>query len=296
MILVSFDGIALPRGDATQEVGTAEVNSTLVTSIGGYVDYVGNGRRKLARTMKITVSGLLYGETGYIIDEAGNRIVDETGNRQVIYPKNDLRSQVEQLYDRIGTVGRLIREYLDDGTQQWVDARLLKVSWDRKINERTIMANVTCTFETTMIAWRTMTVASLTSTIPEPFVIVNPGVRVTSNIPVLDAILTVTVTNAAVVEFSFYTGRVSTGTKNGCSFKWFGFATIGSVLVFDSGKKTVTLNGEPVYSGMTFDSVDHFRPAWIELVPSTQYCAYSITQAISGAAATATMSYYGQYL
>lgn len=281
MKLVEFDGIALPSFDAEQDQGSAPVDSSVLDSIGGAYDWYGSGTRR-ARKMQISAGGIMLGETTYLVDEAGNRLVDEAGNALIAgSAARHLRQQLQALRSRTGVRGTLWRQRLEGTTEEWITARLLEVTWPRSVDERTVLANVTCRFESTMTAWRA---ASATSTSKS----VTDGTANALTVPVAgeaivyDAILTVARTSGTITAV--------TVTGSGISLTWTGSLASGT-LTLDAGAKTARIGSTDSYSGLTFNA-GHTARGWLPLQPGTMPLAVTVT----GGNATVAVSHYDQWL
>lgn len=282
--LVEFDGVSLPLYNAGQALGVAPVESTLVNSVGSVFDYYG-ARQRLARRYTISAEGEMLGETVYLIDAAGNRLVDEAGNALIAgSPAANLRGLLQALRSKIGVRGTLWRQRLDYPTaMEWITARCLDVSWDREVTERTVRARVKCTFESTMTAWRAAA-ATVASVSASANTLTGLRITVAGDAPVNDVVLRVQRTSGTITAV-----RVTVGDL-GVDWTWTGSIGASETLTLDAGARTVRENNVDVYSGLSFAAA-HTARGWLPLAPGMHACQVLCT----GGAATVSATHYDQW-
>lgn len=109
--IMSFDGVALPDFNTVDDLGTGEVESSLVDALNGSVDYYGS-TRKLPRAQKIPFRGAFVAQNGRLTDGLGRLLLD--GNKKYLLPTEqfftDLQQKTDALKSRLGVLGRLYRQ------------------------------------------------------------------------------------------------------------------------------------------------------------------------------------------
>lgn len=279
---VRFDGVSLPLYDHRQAHTPMAAESALRDSIGGAYDWRGTKRKK-GRKQTIPISGVYLGETEYLIDELYNYIVDESGNRIIAGNGYQvLQSQIDDLMAKVGVRGQLWREHIYDGTLEWKMARLLQMPWPRTFEDKGVIANVSCTFETSMEFWHAETatensVNAVAST-PISLNLTNLGQEID------DAVLTVTHTSGTITVIAIV------DYANGISWTWTGSLSGGNTLTFDCGAKTIRLGDSDSYSGFALGSL-HSGAGWLPLAAGEN----SLSVTLAGGNATVTVSHYNQY-
>jgi hypothetical protein len=109
---VTFDGVSLPLFDHSQEHAPMQAEPTLVDSIGGAYDWVGTARRK-GRKQIISLTGVYFGETTFLVDELGNFIVDDLAAFLIAGDSYQMaQAQVVALLEKKGVRGQLWRKRL----------------------------------------------------------------------------------------------------------------------------------------------------------------------------------------
>lgn len=277
--ITTFDDVALPIYNPAQDHTGAEVESSLARGAGGLFDTYGS-RRKAGSGQSIKLSGVYEGESLFWTDEAGNFIVDESGNFIIIGGETDnLRDQILTLRAKLGVLGTLYRTLLPGTTRQWVTARLLSVSHPQTTEDRLFKAELSCTFESSMNAWREEAfVTSAISMINGPVAL---AVAVGGFATVEDAIITIA-PSATITSL-----RV---TGNGIDWTWTGSLTAAQTLVIDCGAQTVLKGSVDAYSGFSLGA-GHTAQSWLPLAPGTN--VLNITANNTG---TFTVQHYNQVL
>lgn len=278
--IVEFCGVTLPYYNPEQQDSAAVVESALMDSVGGVTDYYGTLTRR-ARRYGIELTGIYLGETSYVVDEAGNQIVDESGN--IIIAGDGvsmLRAQVQALRAKTGVRGSLWRIRQDDDAREWITARLLSVTHDKRREEMGRLAKLSCSFESTHTAWRAET-ATTTSVSTTAGVGVGLVVPVGGDTGVQDAVLTVTRTSGTITAV--------TVTGAGIAWMWTGSLASGAVVV-DCGAQTVRKAGVDAYSGFALGS-GHTVAGWLPLEPGLT----PLTVTTTGGAATVAVQHYNQW-
>lgn len=278
--IVEFDGVTLPYYNPEQQDNAAQVESALMQSIGGVADYYGASTKR-ARMYGIELTGIYLGETSYLVDESGNYIVDESGNYIVAgTAENMLRGQVQALRSKTGVRGALWRIRQDDDVREWITARLLSVTHDKRREEMGRLAKMTCAFESAHTAWRAATAttesASLTTGIASVLSAANGG-----DVTVQDAVLSIAYTSGTITRVNV--------SASGVVWSWIGSLTSGT-LEIDCGAQTVRQAGVDAYSGFSLSS-SHTAAGWLPLEPGITPVSVKVT----GGAATATLTHYHQW-
>lgn len=276
-----FDGVPLPTANFEQAHDIAPIESDLQDSVGSVYDYRG-AARKAARKQTISLRGIYWGETGYMVDEAGNPIVDEAGNYLIAGDAvNMLRAQVDALRAKRGARGPLWRVRISDGARQWLTARLLQIAWQRTRPDMAVRAELSCLFESAMTAWRAETgtgvTASAAAATPTGLLVQNGG-----DVAVADAVLSVARTSGTITAV-----RVQ---GPGIDWTWTGSIGAGQTLQVDCGSQTMRRSGADVYGGWV-RAAAHTAPGWLPLALGDN--PFLVT--VAGGNATLTISHYNQF-
>lgn len=278
---IEFDGVPLPAANFEQQHDTAPIESDLLDSVGGVFAYHGNAQKR-ARRQTISLRGIYWGETSYLVDEAGNPIVDEAGNRLIAGDATAmLRSQVDALRAKRGVRGPLTRVRIDDGAEQWLTARLLQIAWQRTRPDMAVRAELSCQFESAMTAWRAETATSVTvsaaADVPTGLLAQNGG-----DIPVMDAVLTVAHTSGAITAV-----RVQ---GPGIDWTWTGAIEAGQTLTVDDGAQTMRVGSADAYSGWSRQT-GHTAPGRLPLAVGDT----ALTVTLTGGAGDVTLLHYNRF-
>lgn len=276
-----FDGVPLPTANFEQAHDIAPIESGLLDSVGGVYDYRG-AARKAARKQTISLRGIYWGETGYMVDEAGNPIVDEAGNYLIAGDAvNMLRAQVDALRAQRGARGPLWRVRISDGARQWLTARLLQIAWQRTRPDMAVRAELSCQFESAMTAWRAETESLAYNTAaagaPTGLLVQNGG-----DVTVSDAVFRVTRTSGTITGV-----RVS---GPGIDWTWTGSLGSGQTLTVDCGSQTMRLGLLDAYSGWS-RGAGHTAPGWLPLTVGDTL----LTVTLTGGAGDVTVTHYNQF-
>lgn len=283
--IIEFDGVALPLYDPSQDHTPTPTESSMIDSLGGAVDYFGS-RQRLGRKQQISITGTYLGETTYLVDGAGNRMVDEAGNYLIAgNGPTMLMSQIRALDEKQGTVGQLWRQRFSNGAREWKRARLLQVSLPQKVSDRTFMTTVECTFETLHNAWRaedaTVKNGSAANGVPLALLIANGG-----QIVVRDPVLTITRTSGTITQVDITLMAAET-----VALRWVGSLGSGQSLVLDAGAGTVRRAGADAYAGLS-RQVGHTARGWLPIPKGQSVLLVTVT----GGAASVSLSHYNQFL
>lgn len=278
---IEFDGVPLPAANFEQQHDTAPVESDLLDSVGGVFAYHGNAPKR-ARRQTISLRGIYWGETDYLVDDLGNPIVDEAGNRLIAGDATAmLRSQVDALRAKRGRQGALVRVRMDDGAEQWLTARLLQIAWQRTRPDMAVRAELSCQFESAMTAWRAETATSVTVSaaagVPTGLLTQNGG-----DVPVANATLAVARTSGTITAV-----RVQ---GPGIDWTWTGTLDTGQTLTVDCGSQTMRRSGADVYGGWV-RAAAHTAAGWLPLALGDN--PFLVT--VAGGNATITISHYNQF-
>lgn len=267
------------------DLGAPPANGTIVDSLAGGFNYLGNSRYYPKRH-PINYRGLYVTQTTYLVDEAGNRIVDEAGNYIVVANEATvLRSQIDDIKAQHGKWAYLVRRREDDGAEQFKYARLLNVAHVRTLSDTNRIARLDLTFEAEGKPWRSTFGAEATTSLTANAV---TGLSITTGgtEEVRDAVFTITatstITGLAIVRYgdpNFY-------------MQWTGSLTAGQSLVIDCGAHTVEKNGAEAYGGFSLYNGIHNGPDWMILSPSI---ANSLLIGLTGGPGNLSVVYFDQW-
>lgn len=277
-----FDGVLLPGYDASRNMGSGSVDSSLIASIGGVYDYYGSQQRA-PRKQQFDVRATYLGEVVYEVDESGNFMVDESGNFVVWGTSTEyLRTQVDAILAKRGAVGNLTRVRLDNETvEQTKSCRLLQVQFPQKQLGAKSLAEITCTFETAQVNWRDATASttstSLTAGAPKYLYAGNDG-----NVPLDDAIITIARTSGTISAVSLI--------GDGIDISWTGAIGASQSLVIDCGLQTVRIGTIDEYDGFCINA-GHTARGWFPM----NLGQTGLQATVTGGAATYTISWYNQW-
>jgi hypothetical protein len=260
-------------------------------AIGGSVDAWGGEESDADGTQSHALTGLYWGETTYLTDEAGNRIVDEAGNRIILGNGSTmLRSQITALREVYRKQGTLWRAHIEEGTlavtkRDWKTATFDQMSQPQVVGDRVFKATITCGFSTQMSNWhaetQTVVSSSVTAGTQKLIIVENAGETVE------DAVVTVTRTSGTVTAFS-----ISCATL-GIGWVWTGSLVSGDVLTIDDGADTVIKSssaGVLTDSYSTWGKSDHTARTWFRLPRGT----HLFTCTTLGGNATVQFRFYTQ--
>lgn len=279
--IYNFAGVALPLYNPTQDHNVS-VASTLTPAIGGVADYYGSQRR-LPKITQFSVRGIYAGDLYYLITEAGVYLADESNNQLIAHDTTaDLRLQLDALRGVIGTRSTLYRKRWDDSVIQWKQARLLQVRRTTATKERTVIAEIECTFDAPDAFWRSSTQTSATDNLVSGGMVAlnadNPGQETVD-----DAIVTITASGTI-------TSLAIACPAQGVAWTWSGSLSSGQVLLVDCGALTVRKNGIDAYSGFALGA-GHTARTWLPLAASVNNLEIT-----SDGPGTAAVTFYAQYL
>lgn len=284
------DGITvdLMTYNPRQDHSPVSAASALVDSIGGFYDVYGAAPAR-AQRQTISLSGTVFGELTYLVDEDGDYIVDEDNDYLIAGDAlTMLRSQLAAMRSAVRKLGTLWRMRLEWGqfggeVREWKTARFLRMSQPQVVGDRLLKAEVTCDFETHMSNWHAeeATTYSIDTTLGDwdYIAIENPGELVN------DAVLTVTQTSGAIIAV------VIRSVGMGIDLTWTG-GTLGTgqSLVIDSRSVTLPDGIVDAFGGILLDQTNHTVAGWLP-IPSG---AHSLGIYVNGGTATVTLSYYVQ--
>lgn len=279
---VEFDGVALPLYDHKQPHDPMPVESAIVDSIGGAYDWIGTARRR-GRKQLVPAPGKYFADGFFLVDDVGDFLVDDVGDFLTTnFGEEALREQVNDLLEKRGVRGKLWRRRLDDDVLEWKTARLLSISWPRKVENHALIAEVSPVFETFMENWHAQTETE-TSDDAEDDVPLGLNVENSGFVQVDDAKLTVTRTDGTITAVSI------TDASNGVDIEWTGSLGDGDVLTIDCLLQTVRKNSADAYSGFSLGNL-HTAPGWLPLIEGVNALIIEVT----GGDATVAVSHYNQ--
>lgn len=279
----TFDGVTLPEYNATRNLGSGQVESSIVDSIGGAYNYFGSQQR-LPRKHQFDVRARFLGEVVYEVDHSGNYIVDESGNFIVWGTSaNHLRGQVDAVMAKRGVLGNLVRVRLDDETvEQTRECRLINIPFAQKTDDHTALAEIACVFETTQPNWRDSAAStvstSLTAGAGKYVYAHNDG-----DAPLDDAIITIARTSGTISAVSLI--------GDGIDISWTGSIGASQSLVIDCGLQTVRIGTTDEYDGFCINA-GHTVRGWFPMPPGQTGLQCTVT----GGAATFTIDWYNQWV
>ena len=279
--VVTFGTVDLPQIMVADDLGTGEIESTLLASVGGLWDWYGATARRPQRAL-LAYAGQYQGQPSLLGTETPTLLGSETG---VPFLANDghmaLQIQVDSLKALIGVRDKLWRKRDADAVLHWRWARLLDVKHTETISQRTgQLANIVAIFDLYGSGWKPAA--------PDVDAVANPGaiwsaltVENSGAMDATDAVLTVTRTSGTITGVSV--------TGPGIEFTWTGTLATGS-LVIDAGAQTVRLNGVDAYSGFALGA-GHTARGWLDIAPGL-----GIFQVLAtGGAADVSLSHYEVY-
>lgn len=283
--------VPLPLFAPEQDHSPMPAKSRFQSVIGGSADLLGDEDSDADGVQTHTLTGIYWGETTYLVDEAGNYFTDESGNRFIFGNGSTmLRSQITALREVYRKQGTLWRALIEDGTLSvlgwnWKTATFDQMSQPQITGDRVFKATITCGFSTQMANWRaetqTTVSASVTAAVPKLFIVENAGETVE------DGIVTVTRTSGTVTAFSLAC------TALGISWVWTGSIGSGEVVTVNDGDDTVIKSNAAgtltnAYSG--FSRPDHSAASWLKLPRGTHL--FYVT--VLGGNATVAFKHYTQ--
>ncbi len=280
--IYQFNDVALPTYNPAQEhnVGVA---STLTLAIGGVADYYGS-RRRTPQITPFAVKGVYSGDYYNLVTESGAYLSDESNNHIVAHSITaDLRMQLDALRSVVGTRGTLYRKRWDDLAVQWKTARLLQVRQSKVADDRTVKAELDCTFEAPDANWRSSTEATPSATLASGGTVTLIAEN-TGDQTVEDGEFAVTASGGTITSLTVAC------TATGVSWTWTGTLASGSWLIVDAGALTVQKDGADSYSGFALGS-GHSARGWLPLAPGIN--SIEITSSGPG---SASVSFYPQFL
>ena len=318
--ITEFAGIQLPMYNTVDDLSTGEVDSTLVQTFNGAVDYFGSTRRT-PKTQKMIFKGTYVAQRG-VIGMLGNGgefhpLVD---NKERKYLNSDsffadLKVQTDLLKGKLGYLDRLIRQPEDavgkTGTaraQQWKLSRLLSVKHERTLKDVDRVAHIEATFETIMYAWKSEYVTYFPVG-GSPGITTNfqatPEITVGGTQSVNDFIIRLKPRSAMSKFTVAVNGSTITWDMNGKPETTTRPAIpaarnpipAGSTVEIDMGRETIKVDGREsiidkgtdlVY---TFFDIDPVRPGWLYLKPGLNKIAFTST----GSEINYWIEYYNQW-
>jgi hypothetical protein len=281
--IIAFGDVPIPILNPAQDHSPARGQSSSIAVIGGYYDTRGD-RPALPQLQSISVSGLIWGETEYLIDETGDFIVDETGDFVIAGSGVQmLRAQLDALAEVTLRRGTLWRKRFDDEGRQWKTARFLELSYPQTVEDRLFKAEVSLTFETRMCYWHAENYVQVAgsafagATLPLP--IENTGQQAVSD-PRLQF----------TCSFGTITSILMTSAALGISLSWQGSLSTGEVLILECGEEAIATGAEDAFANLRMEA-GHTIAGWLllPLGPST------LNILVSGGNAGVSLVYYNQF-
>jgi len=255
----TFNGIRLPDRMTEDDLGAPPANGTIVDSLGGGFNYLGNNRYYPKRH-PINYRGMyVAAQNTYLVDEAGNYIVDEAGNYIITAnAATILRSQIDDIKAQHGKWAALVRRREDDSVEQYKYARLLNVQHVRTLSDTNRIARVDLQFEAEGKPWRSTfgsnVFASLSANMWSTVAVTPSGAE-----DIRDAVFTLTATGSLTAFAIAMTGDPT-------YYLFFtGGLTSGQTVEIDTGAYTVKKNGVDSYADFRLGEGIHTAPDWMLL-------------------------------
>lgn len=257
--IATFGAVALPDSMTSDELATARTPESIIPVLGGAYEGWGTSQR-LPRRQELTVNGVYHGTAA------------------------TLRTQVDALRAKLGVRDQLWRSRDDDAVLQWRYARLLKATMRGSVERwAASVAEVEAMFETAQGAWRSAAAATDNRTLAAG-VAISQNVATGGNVPVSDAIITLTAgAGAAVTSFAV------TCTTIGVSWTWTGTLAANKALVIDCGAMTVLNDGANGCAGFALNA-GHSARGWLPLAVGDNYLTLT-----ASAVAVFEISHYDQW-
>lgn len=261
-----FGSITLPTYNREASLAPVAPDLRIVATAAGAFDADGSGRSAQQFPHSLTVEA----------------IVSET-------TVGAQRTALDALRAAVGTRAYLYRRADDDSSVQRAQCRLASMTQERSYEQRRAYQPVRLQFQQ-LEAWQGAATAwtlddgevlddgldfdasayyASLSASPASQVIANGG-----NLPVLDAVLTVTAGSAALSNPIF--------TATGVDLRWTGTIPAGDALVIDCGAASVLLAGADAYSGLGFGA-GHAVEQWLRLEPGNTTLTLTVSGTLTGA-------------
>lgn len=279
---IEFDGASLPLFNHSQEHATMPAEATLLDSIGGGVyDWMGTERRR-GRKQIISLTGVYMGQETFFSDDG-----TESGSGDALIwgdAYESIQASVSGLMTKRGRRGQLWRKRLNDDALEWKTARLLQVSWPRKWEDHSILAEMSCRFETAMDGWRAETETERTKALASDGFGYNWIVEVDTELTIDDAVITIAYGSGTLTAAYIYCPDL------GVDIELTGLSVTSGSLIIDCGAQTVRNSaGTDIYS--YFDlGTEHTARGWCPLPGGN----HQFNAKVVGGTATATIAFYSQ--
>jgi len=176
----------------------------------------------------------------------------------------------------VGMRAALYREWQGDYSQQWRLARLLEVRVQQFVPTRPWLS-ISLVFALLGDRWHgeARLIETTLDSVPKIIPCFNGG-----NIPVRDAIVTITAVGSSITQVDL--------TMTGVALRWTGVLAAGTDLAIDCGRKVITNDGDPAYAGLTFGPA-HESSDWLPLMPGAN--SLSVSRSGGGAASEIAIAY-----
>ncbi len=262
-VLLTFDGITLPRANADLEISTADSALALIPVRSGVLDLDGDERARANYPYRIVVRAELVG-----------------------HALNDLRAALDALRAKRGVRGVLTRAGLNDPTAtQWTYARLQQVV-QRRAPQHVYWHQIELNFAV-LEPWYDMYAVESTPTLTDlgggnwQFTLSH-----VVQLPITAVTLDITANTADIVGFRL-------ANVNGeSSISYLGTIAAGQVLTLNTGAWTVINNGVEDSANLHFDG-SHRIPEWLRILPGG---STFLLQRLDGSGTPSLfVSYYGMY-
>lgn len=284
--ITHFDELALPVYNPQQDHSPPDGSVALIDALGGMFDRYVDLESK-ANAKPIVLTGLVWGETTYVVDEAGDYLVDEAGDFVIAGDDTAmLRSQIAALGEKVRKKGTLWRKRLDDNVREWKTARFRRMGQPQTVRDRAFMATVTCEFESAMVNWHAETPRTYTGAAsegsPATFTVSNPGEIA------YDAIVTVACTSGELTLITFFNDSMG-----GVQWQWGFTRTVanGQTLLVDAGGQGVVGAEDGLAAYAYFYLVGSLAPGWMPIARGTQM----IQILVEGGSADVSLEFYPQF-
>ena len=261
-----FGEITLPIFNRDANLAPAAAKARIVSAAAGAFDADGSGRSAQQFPHSLSIDAFVSED-----DAAAQRVL------------------LDAVRAAVGTRAYLYRRADDDETVQRAHCRLVNLTIDRSYKQRRAYQPIRMEFQQ-LEAWA----GTATSWVLDDGEVLDDGltvdasdysvsltsvpalqtIEVGGNLPVTDAILTVTAGSAALSNPAF--------TATDVDLRWTGTIPIGQSLVIDCGAASVLLAGADAYSGLSLGA-GHAIEEWLRLEPGSTPLTLNVSGTLTGA-------------
>lgn len=263
--LERFGSITLPAPMSDETATPVAAADRIVTTVAGAFDVDGAGRSAQQFPHTLTYQAIVDAATLAALATALDALRAAVGTRAYLYRRADDDGAVHRALCRLVAMP-VMRKFEHRGYQPVrLEFRQLG-PWQGQATSWTLdegeLLDDGLDFDSSDYF------ATLSSS-PATQVVTNGG-----NLPVLDAVLTVTAGSAALSNPIF--------TATGVDLRWTGTIPAGGALVIDCGAASVLLAGADAYSGLGFGA-GHAIEEWLRLEPGNTTLILTVAGTLTGA-------------